>query len=268
MMPMINRSLATCTFELRRSISAQRLSVASVLVLFPPVMLTLMISVARFGGSTTFDAVEVVIIFLISLICILSLLLWATPNVYSELEGKSWMFIASRPQGRISNVLGKFLASLIFSFCICCISITMCVLISTVLLDFVFDPVRLWLGLNGVFLLGCICYAAVFSLIGTVFYRRAMVIGAGYILGFEMIVGRIPAVIGKLTASYHLQYIGLEWMGSEQLKEQIQQAEFLGAFEEHSVLMHLIAVAVITTLALLAACFVIMSREYVTSDES
>ncbi len=266
-MQLINRALATCKFELRCSFSAQRLAVASVLILFPPVMLTLMISVTRFGGSASFDAVEVVIIFLISLICILSLLLWATPNVYSELEGKSWMFIASRPQGRISNVLGKFLASLIFSFCICCISITLCVGASTLLLQFVFDPVRLWVGLNGVFFLGCICYAAVFSLIGTVFYRRAMVIGAGYILGFETIVGRIPAVIGKLTASYHLQYIGLEWTGSEQLKQQIQQAEFLGAFEEHSVWIHLLAVAIITILALSAACFVIVNREYVTSDE-
>lgn len=268
MMQLLNRSLATCKFELRRSFSAQRISVATVLTLFPPVMLTLIISVARFGGSGGFDATELLIIFLISLICILSLLLWATPNVYSELEGKSWMFIASRPQGRISNVLGKFLASVAFSYFICLVSITMCVCISTILVRSSFDPVRLWLGLNGVFLLGCLCYAAVFSLIGTIFYRRSMVIGAGYILGFEIIVGRIPAVISKLTASYHLQFIGLQWIGSEHLIQQLEEAEIFGKMGDHSFWLHLFAIVLTTTLALGAACFVIMNREYVTSDES
>lgn len=268
MMQLLNRSLATCKFELRRSISAQRISVATVLTLFPPVMLTLIISVAKFGGSRGFDATELLIIFLISLICILSLLLWATPNVYSELEGKSWMFIASRPQGRVSNILGKFLASVAFSYFICLVSITMCVCIATVLIRGSYDPVRLWLGLNGVFLIGCCCYASVFSLIGTLFYRRSMVIGAAYVLAFEIIVGRIPAVISKLTASYHLQFIGVEWIGSEHLKQQLEEAEIFGTFGEHAFWVHILAISLTTSIALIAACLVIVNREYVTSDES
>jgi hypothetical protein len=266
-MQLINRAIATCNFELRRAISAQRIAVSSVLILFPPVMLSLMISVVKVSNGV-FEGTEVLIIFLISLICILSLLLWATPNVYSELEGKSWMFIASRPQGRIANVIGKFLASLIFAYAICLTSITICVLIASVFLPFVSDPVRMWLGLNGVFFLGCVCYSAIFSLIGTIFYRRAMVIGAAYVIGFEAVIGRIPAVIGKLTASYHLQNIGIEWIGSEQLKQNINEVGFLGEIGEFSTWLHLIAVAVITIIALGAACFVIVNREYVTSDET
>lgn len=267
-MQLINRAVATCQFELKRAISTQRLAVASVLTLFPPVMLGMMISVSQMAADDGFDTTEFLIVFLISLTCILSLLLWATPNVYSELEGKSWMFIASRPQGRVSNVLGKFLASLVFSFGICLASITLCVIVAAVLVQYAFDPVRAWIGLNATFLVGCICYAAVFSLIGTIFYRRAMVIGAAYVLGFEAIIGRVPTVIGKLTASYHLQNIGLEWIGSAQLKEQFSEVEFLNHMGEFSIWTHLVAVSLITVGALAAACFVIVNREYITSDET
>ena len=68
---------------------------------------------------------QTLILLLVGLVTVLSLLLWATPNVHSELEGKSWVFIASRPGGRISNFLGKYMAAVYSSFLVSWASATL-----------------------------------------------------------------------------------------------------------------------------------------------
>jgi len=261
-MKIFSRAFATCQFELKRAMTPQRLSVSSILALFPPLMLVLMLSISQ--SSNTFSITEFLIVFLVALVCMLSLLLWATPNVSAELEGRSWMFIASRPQGRISNVLGKYFASLAFSFAICLIATTVSIPMA-VFLDQVDDPLHLWISYNTVFLLACIAYAAVLSLIGTVFYRRSMVIGAAYIIGFEAIVGRIPAIVGKLSASHHLQNLGMHW--NPRLKLQIDSiTEFPTPLTDQWI--SFAALGAITSIALIAACIVIAKREYVSADEA
>ena len=152
------------------------------------------------------------IVFLVSLVCLLSLLLWATPNVYSELEGKSWSFIASRPGGRISIYLGKFLASVFVSFGICLVAMSLSVLVADRLLSLP-GAQRLWISLCGIYLLACFVYGAIFSMLGTLFYKRAMVVAAGYLIGSEMFLATVPAVISKLTMRYHLQELGISWIG-------------------------------------------------------
>ncbi len=264
-MQLLNRSIATCQFEMRRAFTRQRFAVGTVLALFPPVMLFLMLAIARVSTSG-FSIVEFLTVFLVSLVCILSLLLWATPNVYSEIEGKSWMFIASRPQGRIANVLGKYMASVIYSYIICLIAISLSAVVIS-MFERLQDPVRFWVSTNAVFFLGCLCFGAVFSLIGTLFYRRAMVIGAAYVIAFEVIVGRLPAIIGKMTASYHLQMLGLDWIGWF-LGPEREKEVFYQTFGDHPQWVHLTSVAVITLFALGTACFVIVNREYVTADET
>ena len=201
--------------------------------------------------------------FLVALVCLLSLLLWATPNVSAELEGRSWMFIASRPQGRIANLLGKYFASVIFSFTICLVATSICVPIA-VLLDQLDDPVHLWLTYNAVFLLACMTYGATLSLIGTIFYRRSMVIGAAYILGFEAMIGRIPAVVGKISASHHLQNLGMHW--NPRLKLQINSNVLPTALTDQWI--SLSALTTMTLITIIAACIVIASREYVSAEET
>lgn len=261
-MKIFGRAIATCQFELKRSMTPQRLSISAVLSLFPPVMLVLMTSISR--ASNTFSSTEFLVVFLVAMVCMLSLLLWATPNVSTELEGRSWMFIASRPQGRLSNVLGKYFASVIFSFSICLIATTICIPLA-VLLEQVQDPIRLWISYNTIFLLACITYGAVLSLIGTLFYRRAMVIGAAYILGFEAIVGRIPAVIGKISASHHLQNLGMHW--NPLLKLQIDSFfEIPTALTEQWISFS--ALGAITLIGIVTACLVIATREYASAEDA
>jgi hypothetical protein len=271
---LLNGALATCSFELRRSFTFQRTAVSLVLSAFPPVMLGLLILGMEMSGGANQartiiqESVTLLTTLLVSLVCLLSLLLWATPNVYSELEGKSWSFVASRPGGRISIFLGKFLASFVVSFTLSMIAITMCVTLAATRLHIV-DPQILWFSLAGVFLLGCAVYAAVFSLIGTFFIKRAMVVAAGYFIGSDIVIASIPnALINKLTIRYHLQEIGIVWLGwffpggySEE-----QHRRLFG--DALPIWAHVGAVALITVLALAVGIWIIVNREYITNDQA
>jgi len=250
---------ATCMFELRRSMSAQRVSVTAGLALFPPAMLALLIFGAKVsnadGGALMVDSAQFLAVFLTALVLLLGLLLWATPNVYSELEGKSWLFIASRPHGRSSVFLGKFMASVLVSLTICFVAVSLCVLVIKRNNETI-EPIHLWLSMNFVYLLATLIYAAVFSLIGVVFVKRAMVVGAGFLIGFDVFLASLPgALINRFTVRHHLQEIGIA-----------KEYRFIYG-QEWATWIHVTLILVATILLLIAGAKIISSREYVTSDQ-
>jgi len=91
----INGALATFAFEVRRSFSVHRLLVAIGLALFPPAMLNVVARIAFVRDSRVaadvIQYMEFSMVFLVALVCLLMLLLWATPNVHSELDFVGWM---------------------------------------------------------------------------------------------------------------------------------------------------------------------------------
>ena len=265
-------AMATCAFELRRSMSAQRISVSVGLALFPPVMLSLLILGAKMsdmdGGARMIDSSQFLAVFLTALVLLLSLLLWATPNVYSELEGKSWLFVASRPSGRTSIFLGKFMASVAVSQGICFLAISLCVLVihrnhGTV------EPIRLWLAMNIVYFLATLIYAAVFSLIGAMFVKRAMVVGAGFLIGFDVFLASLPgALINRFTVRHHLQEIGIATMGWFFPTPAGSEKEYRFIYgQQWPMWIHVTLLLVATLVLLIVGVKVISSREYVTSDQ-
>ncbi len=269
----LNGALATCSFELRRSFTVQRTAVSLVLALFPPAIMLILILATRlsrdFQAQTAIlDFSQLLIIFLVALVCLLTTLLWATPNVYSEMEGKTWGFIASRPGGRVSVFLGKFLASFLVSFGVSVVAISLCIF----LVDRSYsmpDAQRLWLSICGVFLLGCLVYSAVFSMFGTLFIKRSMVFAAGYLFGSDVILASIPgALISKLTIRYHLQEIGIAWIGWF-LPASYNEADFrLFYGEPLPTWIHLAILLGITAAALALGGWTIVNREYITKDDA
>ena len=264
---------ATCMFELRRSMSAQRISVSIGMALFPPAMLSLLIFGAKVssadGGAQMIDSSQFLAVFLTALVLLLSLLLWATPNVYSELEGKSWLFVASRPAGRTLIFLGKFMASVVVSLAICFTAITLCVLVIRSTNETI-NPIRLWLSMNVVYFLATLIYAAVFSLIGVVFVKRAMVVGAGFLIGFDVFLATLPgALINRFTVRHHLQEIGIATMGWFFPANAGSEQDYRNIYgQEWSTWIHVAIVLSVTLLLLIIGTKVISSREYVTADQS
>lgn len=269
-------AFATCGFELRRSFTIQRTAVSIVLAVFPPTMLGLLVFGAMFAQSesggdarvttTIQEVARLLILFMVSLVCLLSLMLWATPNVHSELEGKSWSFIASRPGGRISVFLGKFLASYVVAISISMIAISLCVLIANRML-MIPQPEKLWIALAGVYMIACCVYAAVFSMMGTMFIKRAMIVAAGYLFVSDIILASIPgALINKFTLRYHLQEIGISWIGWFLADAEPDYRALYGA--AWPTWMHVAVLLGISLAALGVGCWIIVNREYVISDES
>jgi ABC-type multidrug transport system permease subunit len=275
--------LATCSFELRRSLTAQRLAVSTVLALFPPTMLWLLIFGARYAqrqrapdgtviygsGSVMVDSGPFISVFLIALVLLLSLLLWATPNVYSELEGKSWTFVASRPGGRISIFLGKFLASVLVSFSISLVGVSLCVWIIQHNFGAI-EPARLWLSMNAVYFLATLIYSALFSMIGVLFVKRAMVVGAGFLIGFDVFLASLPgALINRFTVRHHLQEIGIATIGWFFPTPAGSEKEYRFIYgNEWPVWIHVGIILIATIVFLAIGIKVISSREYVTSDQN
>ena len=268
----ITGALATCGFELRRSFTIQRTSVSLVLALFPPTILAILIMASVFSGSNQArmviaDLSKLLTIFLVALVCLLTALLWATPNVYAEVEGKSWSFVASRPGGRVSIFMGKFLASFLVSFAISLIAISLCVLISVRSFGLQ-NPQQLWISMASVFLFGCMVYSAIFSMIGTLFIKRAMVVAAGYLFASDIVLASVPgAIVNLLTVRFHLQELGIAWIGW--FIPEAQEEEYRMVFADTLPTWgHVVVLILFTAVALGIGCWVIVNREFITQDDS
>ncbi|MCH2180532.1 MAG: hypothetical protein MK108_00875 [Mariniblastus sp.] len=259
--------LATFQFELGNFLSLQRIAVTAILALFPPVMLALIFVGFRFT-SETFEYPLIVTVLFVTIVSLLGMLLWATPNIYSELEGKSWIFVASRPGGRISIVLGKYCSAVLFGFSISLISITGCLVVIQTMSGSLRNPIWVWFSMNLLYLIGCMSYGAIYSLIGTMFYRRAMVVAAAYTILSGMVLANVPAVVSRLTLRYHLQFIGYRWFGEEAGVTLADLMAHYSLAEAPSTGWHLLWLAVAIVTALFLAAWVVISCEYVSSDET
>jgi ABC-type transport system involved in multi-copper enzyme maturation permease subunit len=252
---------ATAEFDFRRSLSISRVSVFFVLSLFPPAIM----AINLVGPGV--DAAAVIIGVTVMMVGILAELLWATPIVSSELEGKTWSYLAVRPHGILAVLLGKYLIAVLWTMAVCSIAMTLCVLLAAT--AEVPSTLQMWLVFLILITLAAFAYAAIFALIGVVFHRRAMVFAMGYVILFEVLVAQIPAIINQITVRHHLTALAVKWLGfrrlfDEEIPDVILQQMF-GAHEPDW--QNLLVVAAIAAIALAASMRIICNREYLSADE-
>jgi len=332
-MGIFNSILATIRFELSRVMTVQRLTVAIVMALFPPAMILILDSTGAMPPP------EFIITVLCGMICLLSLLLWSTSNVYAELEGKSWAFVTTRPYGRWSILFGKYVIGFVLSFVISWVSLSICMWVAsdteflTEQLSDAFEsqarisdgsgnqtmqePVRpqldqemksrngsesippilpptpesqefvidldgnssdavsleglsrfkIWLYLSVLLFLASMVYSAIFSLLGVVIQRRAMVFAVGYFIVVECIFAGIPALIGKIAMSFHMIALLIQWVGIVGPNMPVAN-EIQSRYAPSAPWVHLAAIFGMTLFMLgLAACIIRM-REYITLDDA
>ncbi len=107
-------------FELRKSRTWKRMLVWGGVAMFPAVIIFLMLfaaeSMARAGDALPRAGwVTAVFVMACEMVVILNALLWVAPIVQTELEGKTWLYIVTRPYGRFCLVLGKLLNGLVWT---------------------------------------------------------------------------------------------------------------------------------------------------------
>ncbi|QDT53251.1 ABC-2 family transporter protein [Caulifigura coniformis] len=92
-------------FEFRKSRTWKRMLVWAGVAMFPAFIIALML----FADDRLPRAGWVSIVFVMAceMVVILNAMLWVAPIVQAELEGKTWLYVVTRPYGRFCLVLGK-----------------------------------------------------------------------------------------------------------------------------------------------------------------
>jgi ABC-type transport system involved in multi-copper enzyme maturation permease subunit len=197
-------------FECGRTFNAQRLAAWLALALFPVGLLALMQS----QGAALEKGVQAglaMFVLVPELTCVMGLLLWAAPVVCSELEGRTWTYLAVSPAGKDSIMVGKYLAAIFWTILTAWISLSL----AAIVVRPEKDALRLWCVLAGLIPMSCLAYGALYVFFGVLFLKRAMVAAVAYTFISEVLVSFIPAVINRITVQYHLRSLLVKWMLDE-----------------------------------------------------
>lgn len=253
----LRRMTASLAFEIRRTQTKARWFAWSVLTLFP-LLVVFLLHVQDEGLSD--EGWGLILYGLMpQVVCLLGLLLWVAPLLQSELEGRTWSYLAVRPGGKLATLLGKYLNGVGWTLTCCWGGLALVVLIGR---PDVTAPLRLACVLAFVIGLAVVAYGAVYAVIGALFHRRAMVIAVAYMLIFELLVSNIPAFINKLTVQHRLLNILFRLMDWRLPPESPIQVGLDPAWQ------HTLILLCYTFLALTLAIAILWYREYVTNEEN
>ncbi len=208
----MNALRAVFIYEWKRSLTLGRIAWWFAMAAFP-VMITILIRVLEeVPGLTDIEARKslwsVILFLLIPCVCVaLSALLTAAPAVASELEQRSWAYLATRPNGIFWLLVGKYLVSVTWATTAAWLGT-----IASVLLCGMDETERMILGLMTLSLLSAQAYSALYILIGAMFPKRAMVFCMIYTVVAEVVFGSLPAVINRMTIQFRLRTLFVNWM--------------------------------------------------------
>ncbi len=247
---------AVFRFEFGRTLIVRRLAVAAFLALFPVAMVLLIGTEGRL--ATPFGAAVALYVLVVEVICLMGLLLWATPVILSELEGRTWNYLAVRPAGKGAVLLGKYLAAVTWTAMTAWTSLSICLII----LQPQQSTWHLWIVLSALIWLSCLAYGALFVLLGVLFIRRGMVVAVAYTFIIEVIIPLIPAMINQLSVQYYLRNLGMRWFPAD------EWAGYRGGMyvSDASAWQHLLVLAGVIAVLLTVAVLILRRRELVTDD--
>lgn len=242
-------------FELSRSMTWGRISLWLVLVAFPVAL----VAALRLLGMPLRLVEEwgTILYFLVpEVVCLLALLLWATPVVSTEIEGQTWGYLAMRPAGRSVVIIGKYVTALIWAFSAAMVSLSICVPLMGPVGGF-----KLWLVMSALCFLSVIAHGALYLLIGVVFHRRTIVTAVFYTGAIEYGLSLVPALANKFTINYRLRGLLSNWMGWEQARSVSESA--LGS---DSTTMHITVLLVMASTLLVITLVRVRRSEFPTQQ--
>ncbi len=241
-------------FELRRSLTFGRMAMWLVLVAFPVAIMATLTSIAP---EDAIQPLGITLYFLVpEVTCLLGLLLWATPAISTETEGQTWVFLVLRQSGRRMVLLGKYLTAVVWTFSAGLVSILLCMLLIGSEAGF-----RMWWVMVTLAMLSCIAHAALYILIGVIFYRRTMATAVLYTVIVEYGVSFVPALINKFTINYRLRALLANWMNWDEARSEAENI-----FGSEPTWTHLLVLAAITLTMLGVALYRVDRTEYPTQQ--
>ena len=249
-------------FESRRTFTVGRLLFAAGMASLPVALATL---IQFHEGHLEHGGRAAIALYVLGpgLLCVMGLLLWATPTIHAELEGGTWPYLAVRPVGKGAILLGKYVNAVLWTAC----TVWLSVAISLAVIRPEEAFLRTWWALAALVGLSCLSNGALFVLLGALFLRRAMVVAVAYTFLVEVLTAFIPAMIHQITVQYHLRNMLVKWLpGTIRFHSSDFNAVF--AADEAPAWQHALVLLGFTAAWLAAAIWVVRSRELVKSDES
>jgi ABC-type transport system involved in multi-copper enzyme maturation permease subunit len=195
------------------------------------------------------------------LVSMLGTLLWTAPAISSELERRSWVYLAVRPNGGSAVLLGKYLAAVTWVIPAAIVGLSIAVPLSAS-----GDSWRIWYTMFALVLLSCPAYAAIFLTVGVMWPRRAMVMSVAYTLLFEMVMSFVPAVINKITIQYRLRALAANWCSLG--IPGVEESGVMMLIGNESAWTHIIILLGITLGLLTVSIVKLRTTEFSTSSES
>jgi ABC-2 type transport system permease protein len=212
---------------------------------------------AELAGSTIFGMM--VWLFYVRFVVPVLGVFYGTALIADEVEQKTITYLFTRPIRRSAVLIGKYLAYLAATLLL--------VLPATVLLYIVVVPVgagslgRAFPSLLadlGMLAIGLAAYGAVFALVGTTL-KRPIVIGLVFAFGWEPAILFFPGYLKRATVAYYLQALVPHSMPDDSAIRAALQV----FVEVPSLTTSLVALAVLTGLALWLAARTVEVKEYV-----
>jgi len=254
---------AVLGFECRRVSALPRLIITVGLVIFPGVLAALV----HYCGAHVRDPEPLrqperwtfmMFVLVPEVVCLLGLLLWATPVIQTEVEGKTWPYLAVRPCGKVPILLGKYLTAVVWTVLAAWLALVLSLIV-------VIPSGKAHSGvlvLGALVVLSALTYGALYVLIGVLFLRRSMIVAVAYTFVFEFLVSWIPAMVKQFTVQYHLRNLAAIWLPSDYVS-----GFFLASAGTAPWWQHVLILLGMTAVFLTAAALVLRRRQLITAPE-
>jgi hypothetical protein len=202
--------------------------------------------------------VGVMYVLIPQLTCMLSLLLWMTPAIQSELEASAWPYLAVRPRGRRAMMIGKYFNAVLWTVVTIGVSLALAILVA--------QPIHLTKTYAVLFAVGTLAafgYGTLYALIAVIIPQRAMIMSLAYTLVIEYVVGFVPAMINQVTFSFRLRVLFFKWMGWTNAPRSVS---VIMDSEQHAI-VHLLMILVLMSVFTGVTLILLGKKEFVASDD-
>ncbi len=272
----MNSLLAVVRFEWTRTMTSGRIAWWVVLAAFPVVITGLVRwftydTVNQVPAERMADFLEaqqtvwtIVLYMLVPCVAAaIGVLLSAAPAIAGELEQRSWVYMATRPNGVFWLMLGKYIVAVLWGASAAIAGVSMAIPITGMGMQAGFD---LWWTMLRLCLLSCAAYAAIYMLIGAIIPHRAMVFCVAYTGVVEVMISLIPAVVNRITVQYRLRSLFVSWTGAEDRLQDMPFFEYV--FNEDGNTLQILWLLALTSVFLVAAVVIAHRREFTAAAES
>ncbi len=229
-----------------------------------PVVIALFIQVnqafqGRAAGSALSIFSKVIMSFDLQFLVMLLVLFYGTSICLEEVEGRTLMYLTTRPVPKPAIILGKYAAYTVFLVIMVNVGIVLSFLVLNLRMAGDLSLYPILFRYSGVLTLAILVYTAFFTLLGTL-AKRALILGLMFSFGWESVVQYFPGMTQRFTIAHYLKSL---------LPAQPQSGMSFLTFrlEPTAPVLSVVTLLLLTAVFLGLACLVFSLKDYILSQD-